>query len=156
MDPLAFRLHNLPEGDGNRDRLPARFSRRQTGSAGRRAKYRAGARLRHLLRHREGGLLATCAEVAVEPGSGKVRVVRVVEAFECGAVVNPDGLSSQVEGAVMQALGGALFEQIKFADGRTTLPPLALPRAPLQRRPPNRSSACRPQRIPSAVRGSPQ
>ena len=38
-------------------------------------------------------------------------------AFECGAIVNPDGLHHQVEGAVVQALGGALFEAIDFADG---------------------------------------
>ena len=39
-------------------------------------------------------------------------------AFECGAIVNPDGLKNQVEGAVVQGLGGALFEAIAFEDGR--------------------------------------
>ena len=39
-------------------------------------------------------------------------------AFECGAIVNPDGLRNQVEGAVVQGLGGALFEAIEFDDGR--------------------------------------
>ena len=38
-------------------------------------------------------------------------------AFECGAIVNPDGLHNQVEGSVVQGLGGALFEAIEFADG---------------------------------------
>jgi isoquinoline 1-oxidoreductase len=37
-----------------------------------------------------------------------------VAAFECGAIVNPDGLRNQVEGSVVQGLGGALFEAIKF------------------------------------------
>src|SRR5690606_35532983 len=37
---------------------------------------------------------------------------------ECGAIVNPDGLRHQVEGAVVQGLGGALFEAIAFEDGR--------------------------------------
>jgi CO/xanthine dehydrogenase Mo-binding subunit len=32
--------------------------------------------------------------------------------------VNPDGLLHQVEGAIVQALGGALFEAVEFADGR--------------------------------------
>jgi isoquinoline 1-oxidoreductase len=32
--------------------------------------------------------------------------------------VNPDGLRNQVEGSVVQGLGGALFEAIRFADGR--------------------------------------
>jgi isoquinoline 1-oxidoreductase len=66
----------------------------------------------------KGSYVATCAEVAVDRASGLVRVVRVVQAFECGAIVNPAGLRSQVEGALMQGLGGALFEAIEFEDGR--------------------------------------
>jgi len=46
--------------------------------------------------------------------------VRTVTAFECGAVVNPDHLKNQVEGAVVQGLGGALFEQIEFENGKIT------------------------------------
>ena len=34
--------------------------------------------------------------------------------FECGAIVNPDGLNNQVEGSVVQGLGGALFEAFQF------------------------------------------
>jgi isoquinoline 1-oxidoreductase len=40
-----------------------------------------------------------------------------VQAFECGAIVNPNGLRNQIEGAIVQGLGGALFEAIEFADG---------------------------------------
>jgi isoquinoline 1-oxidoreductase len=54
----------------------------------------------------------------VEKSSGAVRVVRVVEGFECGAIVNPDGLRNQVVGAIIQGLGGALFEAIEFENGR--------------------------------------
>jgi nicotinate dehydrogenase subunit B len=64
----------------------------------------------------KGGYVATCAEVAVD--GHDARVARVAVAFECGAIVNPDGLKNQVEGAVLQGLGGALFEAIKFEDGR--------------------------------------
>jgi isoquinoline 1-oxidoreductase len=42
----------------------------------------------------------------------------VVTAYECGAIVNPECLSNQIEGAMMYGLGGALFEQIDFANGR--------------------------------------
>jgi len=48
---------------------------------------------------REGGYVATCAEGSVDKPTGKVRLVRVVEAFECGAIVNPVHLHNQVEGA---------------------------------------------------------
>ena len=66
----------------------------------------------------KGGYVATCAEVAVDGHA--VRVVRAVNAFECGAIVNPNGLRNQVEGALMQGLGGALFEAISFEDGHVT------------------------------------
>ena len=52
------------------------------------------------------------------PGdAARFKVERIVIAFECGAIVNPDGLDNQVEGSVVQGLGGALFEAIEFADG---------------------------------------
>lgn len=56
--------------------------------------------------------------MAVNAKTGKVRVVRVVAGFECGAIVNPDQLRNQVAGSVIQGLGGALFERIGFAEGR--------------------------------------
>jgi len=42
----------------------------------------------------------------------------VVESFECGAIVNKLHLHNQVEGAVVQAIGGAMFENIQFKDGQ--------------------------------------
>jgi isoquinoline 1-oxidoreductase len=66
----------------------------------------------------KGSYVATCAEVFVDPASGKVKVERAVTAFECGAIVNPDGLKNQVEGAVVMGLGGALFEAIQFENGK--------------------------------------
>ena len=49
-----------------------------------------------------------------------MRIVRLTTAFECGAIVNPDGLRNQVIGANIQGLGGALFEAIEFENGRIT------------------------------------
>ena len=66
----------------------------------------------------KGGRVATCVEIAVERPGGAVKPVRVVEAFECGAVVNPEHLRNQIEGAVIMGLGGALFEHIDFTDGK--------------------------------------
>ena len=59
-----------------------------------------------------------------------MRVVRAVTAFECGAVVNPDHLSNQVEGAVIMGLGGALFEQIEFDAGKILNPAFSSYRVP--------------------------
>jgi nicotinate dehydrogenase subunit B len=68
----------------------------------------------------KGSYVATCAEVTIDREHGDVRVVRVVQAYECGAIINPEGLRNQVEGAIVQGLGGALFEEILFADGQVT------------------------------------
>ena len=63
----------------------------------------------------KAGYVATAAELSKAADGFKVE--RIVIAFECGAIVNPDGLKNQVEGSVVQGLGGALFEAIDFADG---------------------------------------
>jgi isoquinoline 1-oxidoreductase len=47
-----------------------------------------------------------------------VKVAGIVTAFECGAIVNPDGLRNQVVGANIMGLGGALFEAIEFENGQ--------------------------------------
>jgi nicotinate dehydrogenase subunit B len=60
--------------------------------------------------------VATAAIVHVAP-DGAVTILSLVTAVDCGAVVHPDGLVNQVEGAVMMGLGPALFEQIEF-EGR--------------------------------------
>ena len=80
--------------------------------------------------HEKGSYVATCAEIAVDKTSGSVRVVRLVTAFECGAIVNPDGLRNQVIGANIQGLGGALFEAIEFENGRITNPRFSRYRVP--------------------------
>jgi CO/xanthine dehydrogenase Mo-binding subunit len=66
----------------------------------------------------KGSYVATAAEVSRAPGGFKVE--RIVVTFECGAIVNPNGLENQVEGSVIQGLGGALFEAVEFANGAIT------------------------------------
>ena len=76
----------------------------------------AGAALRVVLRR--ASYIATAAEVSVDAKGGRVKIERVVESFECGAIVNQMHLHNQVEGAVVQAIGGALFESIQFKNGQ--------------------------------------
>ncbi|MBV8051964.1 MAG: xanthine dehydrogenase family protein molybdopterin-binding subunit [Acidobacteriaceae bacterium] len=76
----------------------------------------------------KGSYVATCVEVQI---SGRdVQVKHVAEAFECGAVVNPNGLQNQIAGAIMMGLGGALFEAIHFDNGKLLNPHLAEYRVP--------------------------
>jgi putative selenate reductase molybdopterin-binding subunit len=62
---------------------------------------------------------AVFAEVEVDTETGRVRVLRLVEAVDCGQVVNPQMAEGQVEGAAIQALGYALYERMPIdASGR--------------------------------------
>jgi nicotinate dehydrogenase subunit B len=113
MDPLEFRLKNLTD-----PRLlevfqaaAAKFGWSRLKSTPDRGFGIAGG-------VDKGGYVATCAEVEIDAASKKVRIHRVVQAWDCGAVVNPDGLRNQLSGAIVQGIGGALFERILFADGR--------------------------------------
>jgi isoquinoline 1-oxidoreductase len=80
----------------------------------------------------KGGRVATAAAVRVDD-DGSLHIDRLVTAFDCGTVVSPDGLVNQIEGAVMMGLGGALFEEIDFADGQilnASLSQYRVPRLP--------------------------
>ncbi len=54
---------------------------------------------------------AQFAEVEVDIGTGRVRVLRIVAVHDCGRIVNPLTFSSQIEGGILQGLGFALTEQ---------------------------------------------
>jgi xanthine dehydrogenase YagR molybdenum-binding subunit len=54
---------------------------------------------------------AQCAEVEVDTATGEVTVLRVVAAADCGRIVNPALVESQVVGGVTQGLGFALLEE---------------------------------------------
>src|SRR5262245_34188192 len=114
VDPLTFRLHNLKD-ERMRAVLEAATKKfgwdpKKSGGEGRGVGLSCG--------FEKGGYVATCAEVAVDKTTGKIRIVRVVESFECGAVVNPLHLENQIEGAVVMAIGGAMFEAIHFDNGK--------------------------------------
>ena len=66
----------------------------------------------------KGSFVATCAEVSFDRSNEEVKVLRAVTAFECGAIINPVHLENQIQGAVVQGIGGALFEWIDFKDGK--------------------------------------
>ena len=111
IDPLEFRLRNLKE-----ERLRAVFTEgaKAFGWSGPKPAnhgYGLGGGYEKL------GYVATFVEVASAP-DGDIKILRVLTAFDCGAVVNPDGLRNQVIGANIMGLGGALFETIEFDNGR--------------------------------------
>lgn len=112
MDPVEFRLKNIKD-----ERLKAvleaaanKFGWSQKKTEGRGRGIACG--------FEKGSYIATAAEVSVDAKTGSVKIERVVESFECGAIVNPRHLNNQVEGAIVQAIGGALFENIQFKNGQ--------------------------------------
>jgi isoquinoline 1-oxidoreductase len=124
MDPLAFRLKNL-----NNERLEAVLvaATDRFGWSNVKSSKTTGYGLACGVE--KGGHVATCVQVAIGT-SRDVRVERVVTAWDCGAIVNPEHLKNQVEGAVVMGLGGALFEAIDFANGRILNSHLAQYRVP--------------------------
>lgn len=125
IDPLAFRLKNLAGQPRIQAVLKAAAERFGWGKA-----VPAGHGFGLACGTEKGGHVATVVEVAVDVATKEVRVVRAVTAFDCGAVLNPDLLKNQVEGAVIMGIGGALFEEIEFADGKILNPHLSRYRVP--------------------------
>ena len=63
---------------------------------------------------------AQCVEVEVDTETGEVAVLRIVTAHDCGRIVNPTLVDSQVVGGVIQGLGFALSEE-RIVDERLGL-----------------------------------
>jgi len=65
----------------------------------------------------KGSYVAACVEVEID-SSKNISVRRVCQAFECGAILNPDNLLKQVQGAIIMGLGPALREEMRFENGQ--------------------------------------
>jgi isoquinoline 1-oxidoreductase beta subunit len=113
IDPLEFRLSLLPADSRLRGVLQL---------AAKKADWHRQAAPGHgrgLACHASfGGYVAQIADVSVEEMS-RVRVHKVVCALDCGPIVHPDLIASQVEGAVVMALSATLKGEITIAKGRT-------------------------------------
>ncbi len=124
MDPLAFRLKNLQNA---RIQGVLEAATKHFGWANNKPSKTRGYGL--ACGTEKGGYVACCAEVSIG-ANRQVRIERVTEAWDCGAIVNPEHLKNQVEGAIVMGMGGALFEAIDFADGRILNPLLSKYRVP--------------------------
>jgi len=118
-DPLAFRLAHLdnPRLRAVLEAAAARFDWTRLKAA---AKPNVGVGLS--CGTEKGSYVAACAEVAVDRERGTIDVRHVCEVFECGAILNPSNLRSQVTGCILMGLGAVLREEIRFKDGRILNP----------------------------------
>jgi nicotinate dehydrogenase subunit B len=126
IDPLAFRLQNL-ENERMAGVLKAAAEKFGWGKP-----VAPGHGVGLACGDEKGSYIATCAEVAIDPDpeTDGVKVIRVVAAFECGAIINPNHLENQIQGSVIQGMGGALFEWIDFKNGKIINPAFSTYRVP--------------------------
>jgi isoquinoline 1-oxidoreductase beta subunit len=114
-DPLEFRLAHL---DNQRIVDVLKAATDKFGWKERRNRRKPGTGVGLACGTEKNSVVAACCEVEVDPRTGVPRVTEVVEAFECGAILNPANLRAQVEGCITMGLGPALREEILFRDGR--------------------------------------
>jgi len=141
VDPVEFRLRRLtnPRGVEVLRRTAARMGwqpRPSPRSVDARAGVLTGRGIAYVHYKHEETLVAMGMEVAVERATGRIRVTRVVCAQDCGLMINPACVQSQLEGNIIQTLSRTLHEEVVYdRDGVTTLdwgsyPILTFPEVP--------------------------
>jgi CO/xanthine dehydrogenase Mo-binding subunit len=124
-DPLEFRLKHLtnPRGIEVLRAVGARMgwqSRPPACAVDRTAAVMKGRGVSYIHYKHDETIVAMGMEVEVERASGRIRVTRVVCAQDCGLVINPDNVKSQVEGNILQTLSRTLHEDVTFDRQRVT------------------------------------
>ena len=119
VDPVEFRVRYL--GDNTRAADVLRAAASKAGWQARPARASGGSGGGNMAKGRgvaisglAGTVVAQVADVEVDRSSGKVTVRKVTVGHDCGIIVNPDGLSNQIEGNVIQSVSRALMEEVDF------------------------------------------
>lgn len=71
------------------------------------------------------GYVAQVVEATVDLETGFITIERVVSANDVGKALNPTQIEGQIEGAVVQAYGYAVMEDLQVVDGRILNPTLS-------------------------------
>jgi nicotinate dehydrogenase subunit B len=122
-DPVEFRLKYL---DNERAKAVLRAAAAKAGWAHRASPGKHGgsgetASGRGIaLATRGGTYVATVAEVAVNRKTGAVRVERFVCVHDCGLIINPEALEGTIKANLVQSLGRALKEEVRFDRSNVT------------------------------------
>ena len=74
---------------------------------------------------------ATVAEVEVDPKTGRVNILNLVVAHDCGRAINPTFVEGQMEGCALMGAGAALSERVILEEGRCLNPSYLEYKAPL-------------------------
>ena len=111
-DPLEFRLQNLKNNMRTRRVLETVAEKAGWGKPIPKGEARGIAQHACM-----GSYVAYVADISVNKKNGVIKVHRVVAAVDCGPVVNPGPIVTQIEGGIIQALSTALKEEVKFEKG---------------------------------------
>jgi CO/xanthine dehydrogenase Mo-binding subunit len=71
------------------------------------------------------GYVAQAVEVEIDIETGHIHLTKVVSTHDVGRAVNPDLIVGQIEGAVVQAAGYTILENLQVAEGRILNPYLS-------------------------------
>ena len=118
VDPIAFRKKYLDDKRGLEliDRLVAlsKWESRpaaQQVSSGNMLKGRGVSYVKYELVRTYVGAVA---DVEIDRTTGKVRVPRFYLVQDCGQIINPDGVKSQLDGNIIQTVSRTLIEEVKW------------------------------------------
>jgi CO/xanthine dehydrogenase Mo-binding subunit len=124
LDPIEFRLRGLTDPRGieaiRRAAALMNWQTRPSLGANKTAAVMRGRGFAYVRYKHSESYVAMGMEVAVERGSGRIRVERVACAHDCGQVINPDGVRAQIEGSILQTLSRVLMEEVQFDRSRVT------------------------------------
>jgi nicotinate dehydrogenase subunit B len=115
-DPIAFRLRHLTDPRAidviEKVAVVSGWQPRPAGAARASGRPLTGRGVAFVRYETQYAYVAVVAEVTVDPTTGNVRVTKVTVAHDCGLIVNPDGLTNQIEGNVIQGISRALKEEV--------------------------------------------
>jgi isoquinoline 1-oxidoreductase len=114
-DPLAFRLAHL---ENPRLRAVLEKAAQEFDWNGRMKKTGANLGIGLACGMDKGSFVAAAVEVEIDRQKNTFKVRHVCQAFECGKILNPANLLSQVQGGIVMGLGAALREEMQFEDGK--------------------------------------
>ena len=112
-DPVAYRLRFLKD-ERARDaivRAAEKFGWSQWQKSSGRGRGIGFAKYKNI-----AGYCAVALEVEVNRQTGRIRVLRAVASADSGHIVNPDGVSNQIEGGLIQSLSWTLKEEVQMDD----------------------------------------
>jgi nicotinate dehydrogenase subunit B len=117
-DPVEYRLRHLSDDRAKAViRAAADRARWQPGTKGDGTRGRGISFVRY---ETVKTYVALIADIVVDRASNVIRLERMTVAADSGLIVTPDGISNQIEGAIIQGTSWALKESVRFDRERIT------------------------------------